>query len=107
MFFGTLICLVVLIGAAVGLEAAGLQWYAPWRADKQTEITRNTNQYVTTQQETILDALRRYNDPNATSAQKGGAVDDMCRAANRIDDEFVPVAAREPMNQRGCWTGGI
>lgn len=97
---------VLFVGTAVGLEAAGLQWYAPWRANRQTEIVRNTNQYVTTQQEAIADGWRRYNDPAATDGQKNAAIDDMCRAANRIDAQYVkPDAAKAVMRQRGCWQG--
>lgn len=99
-----IVCLVLIVGAGVGMEAAGLTWYAPWKANKQTEVIRNTNQYVTTQQEMIADGMRRYNDPNATDAQRGSAVDDMCRAANRIDPQYVPELAKQPMRQRGCWT---
>lgn len=100
------IAIVVLVGTAVAIEAAGLQWYAPWKADKKTEIVRNTNQYVTTQQEAMADAWRRYNDPDATEGQKGAALDDLCRAANRIEDQYVNLdAAKAVMRARGCWNG--
>ncbi len=102
-----IIGVLLIIGVAVGLEAAGLTWYEPWRRNKETEIIRNTNQYVTTAQEQIADAWRRYNDPSATDGQRNAAVDDMCRAANRIDDQYVqPNAAKEVMRQRGCWDDG-
>lgn len=99
----SVVLIVSCVLGAVALDAAGLTWYAPWRANKVTEITRNTNQYVTTQQELIADGERRYADPDATEAQKKSAVQDMCRAANRIDRQYVPVTALVPMQNEGCY----
>lgn len=101
-----IVCFVLVIGAGVGLDAAGLTWYAPWRADKKTEVIRNTNQYVTTQQAAMRDAWQRYLDPDATEGQKRAAMQDWCAAANRVNDEYVvPADAKPAARQERCWDG--
>lgn len=99
------IILLTLVG--VGLNAAGLMWYEPWRRNRETEITRNTNQYVTTQQDALMNSYQRYIDPVATDAQKKAAVIDMCSSANKIDAQYVLEPAKPIMRQAGCWTGGL
>ncbi len=125
--FGCLVAAIVvmalvLTGLGVGLEAAGLQWYAPWREDRRTEVTRNTNQYVTTQQQAILGLLQAYQQAEvnlafwqgtptmqttieATRGQQLQKVRGMCDAAARIDDPYVPSEAKPLMRQVGCWNG--
>ena len=101
-----IVCLVLVIGAGIGMQAAGLAWYAPWRENKRTEVIRNTNQYVTTQQAQMRDAWQRYLDPDATEGQKRAAMQDWCAAASRVDDEFVmPPDAKPVARQEGCWNG--
>lgn len=101
-----IVALLLLVGVSFGMEAANLTWYAPWRADKQTEITRNTNSYIEGQQQIMLDAWKRYIDPNATEGQKKAAIDDWCRAANKVDFEYVvPTDAMQVSRQQGCWNG--
>ena len=34
-----IIGVILFVAVAVGIETAGLTWYAPWKADRQTEIT--------------------------------------------------------------------
>ena len=97
-------CLVLVIGASVGLEAAGLTWYAPWRANKQTEVLRNTEQYVTTQQAAMRDAWQRYLNPDATEGQRKAAIQDWCAAANRVDDQYVvPTDAKVEGRKAQCY----
>lgn len=97
---------MVIVASAVGMEYAGYTWYQPWVANKKTEILRNTNQYVTTQQRAMQDAWQRYNDPDATEGQKQAALQDWCVAAGMVDDEYVvPSDAKIVARQDGCWNG--
>jgi hypothetical protein len=122
-----LIALALTIGLVYGIAAANLTWWQPWARNKQTEITRNTNQYVTTQQSIIADAYGNFQDADRSiTILRGTPVSDpsfnqtlinqelstlqyeagrMCAAANQIDSQYVPDYARGPMQQAGCWNG--
>lgn len=101
-----IICFVVLVGVSVGLDAANLTWYAPWQKNKQTEVLRNTEQYVTTMQANMRDAWQRYLNPNATEGQKKAAMQDWCAAANKVDDKYViPTDAKPVARTERCWSG--
>lgn len=101
-----ILALLLMTGAGIAVEAAGLTWYAPWKANKQTEIIRNTNQYVASAQANMRDAWQRYLDPNATEGQKKAAIQDWCAAANTVDDKYVvPEEAKQAARQEQCWNG--
>jgi hypothetical protein len=120
-----IVALLFFIGLMYGIAAAQLSWWAPWAADKKTEITRNTNQYVTTQQEIIKDAYGTFEEADRmitilrstpVADQNDVLIDQylstleyetrrMCDAANKIDSQYVPDYAFGPMNRLGCWDG--
>lgn len=93
----------------LGVEAFGLAVWAPWRANMVTEITRNTNQYVTTQQVAISGLVRQYDElenypqTEEIDRQQRNLVLQMCDKAMLIDDEYVPEQAQPLMRQEGCW----
>lgn len=112
---------VLLVGGGYALTAAQYEWWLPWVANKKTEITRNTNQYVTTQQVAINGYLAEYNeaegliafyknDPTrndlvqALKDQQEQNVIDMCQKATLIDSEYVPVPSKALMMEAGCWS---
>lgn len=119
------IAFLFVIGLMYGIAAAQLNWWAPWAANKRTEITRNTNQYVTTQQEIIADAYGNFEDADRmitilrstpVADQNTVLIDQylstlqyeterMCTAANQIDSQYVPDYAVAPMQRLGCWNG--
>ena len=94
----------------VAVEAAGLSIWAPWAADKRTEVIRNTNQYVETQQAKINglvrqhDQLENYDQTSEIDRQQSNLVYQMCEAAGKIEDQYVPEPAMPLMRQEGCWS---
>lgn len=99
------VAIVVLAATATALEAAGLEWYAPWRANKRTEVVRNTNQFVDTQVDKISGLVVQVNRDDISPAQRSVLIQEMCRAANEIDAVYVPEAAKPLMREEHCWNG--
>lgn len=99
----------ILIGWTLAVEAFGLAVWAPWAMDKRTEVVRNTNQYVETQQSKIYGLVRQYDELGAyeqteeVERQRGNLVEQMCEAAGKIEPAYVPEQAQPLMREEGCW----
>ncbi len=103
------VVITLLLAWVLAVEAFGLSVWAPWATNRQTEVTRNTNQYVTTQQEKIYglvrqyDKLENYEQTAEIDQQQSNLVEQMCDAALKLDDQYVPEQAQPLMTQEGCW----
>lgn len=106
--FAAIAVMTILLAWVMAVEVFGLAVYAPWRANKQTEITRGTNQYVDTQQTELLglvrsyDSLEQYEQTEEIDRQQRNLVLQMCEAAGRIQPQFVPESAQDVMTKEGC-----
>lgn len=93
----------------LGIAVFNLTWLAPWMANRNTEIQRNTNQYVDTQQYHIYsligeyDKLNNYEQTEEIDRQQVNLVREMCEAANKIDRQYVPEGAIPLMSKEGCY----
>lgn len=101
--------IVLAVAVLYGVAAADLGLWAPWAANKRTEIVRNTNQYVETQRRQILGDLEEYDrletfsqTPEIDRAQHH-IVLSMCEAADQIDRQYVPEQALSLMTAEGCY----
>jgi len=95
---------IVLIVLTLGITAVSLG-VEKWRQNKLTEITRQTNQYVTTQQTMLSTWAIEYRNNESKAAEAGGDVavalysqnkalcERMQMTAARIDPQYIPAAA--------------
>ncbi len=85
--FGMVVAILLLssVVAIVG-NAYDLAWM-PFRVNMQTRIVRNSNGYITAQQE----ALRQFamDETRATGSQKRAIIRQMCEIKDRIPVDFV------------------
>ncbi len=84
---GTIVLLVLLGGAATIIgNVYDLAWM-PFRVNMQTRIVRNSNGYVTAQQE----ALRQFamDETTAHGAQKLAIIRQMCEIKDKIPADYV------------------
>lgn len=109
-WLGAFVLVTVILLYVVGVQALGWTLWAPWEANRRTEVVRNTNQYVTTQEEKILglvnqyDQLETYEQTPEIDRQQHNLVLQMCDAAAKIDKAYVPAQAQPLMREEGCWS---
>lgn len=104
---GLAITVVVVVGL-YAFAAFQLGVWAPWAIDKQTEVTRKTNSYITTKQQAIngyvrqYDQLGNYDQTPEVQRQRANIVYLICDDAQKIKEEFVPRPAIVLMEEEGC-----
>ena len=113
--------IVGLIALIAVLTYAQYEYWLPWRENKRTEITRNTNQFVDSQVAQINSLVAEYEqtaediafykgDPKNDALveqmhrQQDRKAKDMCALASKIDAQYVPQRAVEIMAPYGCYT---
>lgn len=113
--FGSLLGLVLLVAVVVSVVAGGtilyLHTFGTATQNAKTQVTRHTNQYVTTQQQELLRDLQAYRaddleidkgaDPAAVHAQQSAIVETMREtaatlAANQVPPSVASFLASQP-----------
>jgi hypothetical protein len=102
---------LVLLSLAVTAVWLGVE---RWRQNRITEIMRQTNQYVTTQQTMMMTWADEYQEnkvriaetnnaelKNALSSQNSAICEQIRQASIRIDPQYVPFQATQILNG-GC-----
>jgi hypothetical protein len=93
----------------LSVEVFHLAVFAPWAENQKTEIIRNTNSYVATQQAAISgmvhqwDEMEGYEQTEEIDRQQSNLAQAMCDAAAKIDRDQVPERAIPIMEEEGCY----
>lgn len=91
---------ILLFVLSVTLNAAGL-WIAPWFANQQTQIQRNTINYTDTKAEYMLRLVRDYESQNATPEQKQATLNLLREQAQLQPENLVPSSVLRFLAQHG------
>jgi hypothetical protein len=88
-FFGLIISLMLLTGAATVVSRAfDLAWF-PWQVKMQTGMIRNSNSYITTQQSALRQMRSDYEDAQS-DGQRAAIVRQMHQIADLIPNDTQP-----------------
>ena len=91
---------VFLFILSLATQAAGL-WVAPWFANQQTQIQRNTINYTDTKAEYMLRLVRDYGDKEATPEQKLATLNILCDQVRLQPENLVPDSVFAFINRNG------
>lgn len=99
-FFAFVLVIAFFVGLFLGGGFLGLWWY-PYQIKEQTAIVRNSNAYVTSQQDGISQMMLSYTqttDPN----QKKAIANQICQMSGELNNPSYLTPSENSFVQMNC-----